>query len=265
MFQTIFVGRLLGIKIYIHWTFWLLAIYVVLANLRGGVGIAAAALGFVFAVFGCVFLHEMGHAVAAKWFGIRTEDITLLPIGGVARMEEFPRKPIVELVVAIAGPLVNVAIAIVLAFGLGIQSQYAQVSENGLGKIGPWEQLLLANVVLAVFNMLPSYPMDGGRVLRSLLAMTMPYTQATLYTARTGQFLAVTMFIASFYFGFSLAIIAIMVFVVCTGEIFKAKIEEARSRMQSPFPFQQSPNQPYESMNEGVVDVVDAVEVRRVR
>jgi Zn-dependent protease len=260
MFQTIYLGKLVGIKIYIHWTFWLLAIYVMVANLKSGFGGATSALGFVFAVFGCVFLHEMGHAMAAKWFGIRTEDITLLPIGGLARMAEFPRRPIVELVVAIAGPLVNVAIAIILAFGLGIQAHYSKMAENGLVEIGPWEQLLIANVVLAVFNMLPSYPMDGGRVLRSLLAMVMPYPQATVITARTGQIMAVIMFVASFFFSFTLMIIAFMVFGVCTGELLKVRIETARQQMQG----QPSPFSPMQPRDNDEADIIDAVEVRRV-
>ena len=253
MFQTIYVGKLLGIKVYIHWTFWLLAIYIGLTNLNKGLGSALYALGFVFAVFGCVFLHEMGHAIAAKWFRIPTLDITLLPIGGLARMGEFPRSPAAELVVALAGPLVNIVIA--------------ELTEAGLVALGPWEQLLVANVVLAVFNMLPSFPMDGGRVLRSLLAMFMSYSAATVIAARIGQFMAVIMFVGSYYFGFPLLLISIMVFVVCTGELLKEKLLRATQQMtrgQTPFQQPHSYGQGNDPSDTDQIDIIDAVEVRRV-
>ena len=267
VFQTIYVGKLLGIKVYIHWTFWLLAIYIGLTNLNNGLGSALYALGFVFAVFGCVFLHEMGHALAAKLFRIQTLDITLLPIGGIARMGEFPRAPAAELVVALAGPLVNVVISIILFLGLSIRASFAELSEAGLVSLGPWEQLLVANVALAVFNMLPSFPMDGGRVLRSLLAMFMSYSAATVIAARIGQFMAIIMFVGSYYFGLSLLLISIMVFVVCSGELLKEKLLRATQQMaRGATPFQQTqsyaPGNVQRDMDQN--DIIDAVEVRRV-
>ena len=257
MFQTVYLGKLLGIKVYIHWTFWLLAVFVALSNLGRGVTASASALGFVFAVFGCVFLHEMGHALAGKWFRIPTLDITLYPIGGVARMADFTRSPIAELIVAIAGPMVNVAIASILFLGLSIRASLDQVSAQGIVSVGPMEQLLIANVVLAVFNMLPAFPMDGGRVLRSLLAMWMPYSQATGYAARVGQAMAVLMFVAGILWNGTLMIIAIMVFFVCSGELFKERLANAAAKMrqpQSPFP-----------MNGDSGDTIDAVDVRQIR
>jgi Zn-dependent protease len=205
MFQTVFVGKIAGIKVYIHWTFWILAIFVVMSSIGRGFETALSSLGFVFAVFGCVFLHEMGHALAAKWYGTPTLDITLLPIGGVARIGELPRSPIAELVVASAGPAVNIAIAMLLLLIFPIQSNFQQVYETGIAKLGPPEQLFVANMSLAIFNLLPTYPMDGGRILRSVLNMLMPLSQATIYTARTGQIFAIAMFISSFYVGFGLA------------------------------------------------------------
>jgi len=265
MFQTLYVGKLLGIKVYIHWTFWLLAIYIALSNLGRGFGVAISALGFVFAVFGCVFLHEMGHAMAAKWFGIKTVDITLLPIGGLARMEEIPRSPVVELVIALAGPMVNVIIAMVLILGLSIHASFDQISEAGLGSMGQFEQLLVANIVLAAFNMLPSFPMDGGRVLRSLLAMFMPYSTATRYAARTGQVMAVIMLCAAlFFWNISLLIIAIMVFLVCTGELLKENLVRATEQLvrnQSPFGRGNQFTNPHDNSS----DTVDAVDVRRIQ
>lgn len=265
MFQTIYLGKLSGIKIYIHWTFWLLAIYVLVSNLDQGLSNALYSLGFVFAVFGCVFLHEMGHALAGRWFRIPTVDITLLPIGGLARMGEFPRAPFAELIVAIAGPMVNVVIAMSLLLGLSIQASFTRMTEAGIGSLNPAEQLLLANVALAVFNMLPSFPMDGGRVLRSLLAMFLPYESATRYAARVGQIMAIAMFIASFYVGFSLMLIAIMVFVVCTGELIKQNLIVMTNKMSDGFPATVGPfdSAGPEAPTSG--DVVDAVEVRQVR
>jgi len=263
MFQTIYLGKLLGIKVYIHWTFWLLAIFVAISNLNNGVAASASALGFVFAVFGCVFLHEMGHALAGKWFRIPTLDITLYPIGGVARMADFTRSPFAELIVAIAGPMVNVAIASILFLGLSIRASLDQVSPQGIVSLGPMEQLLIANVILAVFNMLPAFPMDGGRVLRSLLAMWMPYNQATSYAARVGQFMALLMFVAGIFWSGSLIIIAIMVFAVCSGELFKERLANAAAKMrkpQSPFTMGGGTSDTNDS-----VDTVDAEDVRQVR
>ena len=259
MFQTVYLGKLLGIKVYIHWTFWFLALYVGLSNLGHGLGVAASAIGFVFAIFGCVFLHEMGHAIAGKWFRIPTLDITLYPIGGVARMADFTRSPFAELIVAIAGPMVNLAIATVLFLGLSIRASLDQVSMEGIVSLDPMEQLLIANIVLAVFNMLPAFPMDGGRVLRSLLAMMMPYAQATRYAARVGQVMAILMLVAGIYWNWSLAIIAVMVFLVCSGELFKERLANAASQFRQPqSPFPQGGN------TVDTADTIDAVEVRQV-
>lgn len=269
MFQTIYVGKLLGIRVYIHWSFWLLAMYVLLTNLNQGFVSAFKALGFVFAVFGCVFLHEMGHAMAGRWFRIPTMDITLLPIGGVARMGDFTRSPLAELVVALAGPMVNVVIAIVLVMGLSIQANLNSGNEMTLSRMGPLQQLLLANIGLVVFNMLPSFPMDGGRVLRSLLAFVMPYSKATRYAARTGQVMAIGMFICGIYyfstFGISLLIIAVIVFMVCSGELLKERIATTRDQMMGgSFSFGTSPPG-RATPPQGNGDIVDAVEVKQIR
>lgn len=257
MFQTVYLGKLLGIKVYIHWTFWFLAIYVGLSNIQHGLGPAASAVGFIFAVFGCVFLHEMGHALAGKWFHIPTLDITLYPIGGVARMADFTRSPFIELMVAIAGPMVNLVIASGLFLGLSIRASLDQLTPDSIGALGPLEQLLIANVILAVFNMLPAFPMDGGRVLRSLLAMLMPYAQATRFAARFGQIMAVLMFFTGLFWNWPLMIIAVMVFLVCSGELLKERLVNVATQMgQAPAPFQQAGDS---------ADIIDAVEVRQVR
>lgn len=257
MFQTAYLGKLLGIKVYIHWTFWFLALYIGLSNIRHGLGPAASAVGFIFAVFGCVFLHEMGHALAGKWFRIPTLDITLYPIGGVARMADFTRSPFIELVVAIAGPMVNLVIASGLFLGLSIRASLDQITPDSIGAFGPLEQLLIANVILAVFNMLPAFPMDGGRVLRSLLAMLMPYAEATRFAARFGQIMAVLMFFTGLFWNWPLMIIAVMVFLVCSGELLKERLISVATQMgQVPAPVQQAGDS---------TNIIDAVEVRQVR
>lgn len=190
------IGRLAGIQLYMHWTFLLLIAFIGYLYLSRGATPAAALLGiaFVLALFGCVVLHELGHALMARRFGVPTRDITLLPIGGMARMQRIPEHPTQELLVAIAGPAVNVVIAAVLAVILGLTGQLGEASYTGLLEIGRGNflaNLMWVNLILVVFNMLPAFPMDGGRVLRATLAYFLPYTTATTIAATAGQAMAV--------------------------------------------------------------------------
>jgi Zn-dependent protease len=195
------LGKIAGIDVYLHWTFFLLLGLVFFSDLGQGTGIPAAiqAVLFVLALFACIVLHELGHALAARRYGIPTRDITLLPIGGVARLERMPREPKQELWVAVAGPLVNVAIAACLAAIL-LVIRYGRIGL--LAPIGGflWP-LLLMNLFLVAFNMLPAFPMDGGRVLRALLACKLEYVRATRIAARVGQAMAL-LFIAAGAFGY---------------------------------------------------------------
>ncbi len=211
---SIRIGRLAGIDVFMHWTFPLLLVFIAASALMQGHSAAVALQGvaFVAAVFGCVVLHELGHALAARRFGVATRDITLLPIGGVARLERMPEKPSQELLVAIAGPAVNVVIAGVL-FGvlaaMGNLSRTLEVEILG----GPFlAQLMWVNVALVLFNMLPAFPMDGGRVLRALLAMKMPYARATKVAATAGQVMAVLFGILGIMFNWLLLFIAIFIY-----------------------------------------------------
>jgi Zn-dependent protease/CBS domain-containing protein len=186
------IAEILGIGVYVHATFWLLILFVLFGSWSQGHTVARAVMGvlFVLCLFACVVLHEFGHALTARRFGIQTRDITLLPIGGVARLERMPDDPKQEVWVALAGPAVNVLIAIVLVFISVIIGARPDWSGFDWTSSNLLKDLIKVNILLVLFNLIPAFPMDGGRVLRALLAMRMEYTRATKIAARTGQALA---------------------------------------------------------------------------
>src|SRR5207253_4481584 len=160
------IFRIAGIQLRIHVTFLLLIAWLAFGYYaEGGSAVAASRVLFILLLFLCVVLHEFGHAFAAKAFGINTPDITLLPIGGVARLERMPEKPTQELVIALAGPMVNFVIAVCLFLVTGTRSITNPLVLEGHDLVA---QLMVVNVILLVFNLLPAFPMDGGRVLRAL-------------------------------------------------------------------------------------------------
>lgn len=186
-----------GIGVYIHATFLILILWVVLAHWIQRHTLEATLLGVVFilAIFACVILHEFGHALTAKRYGVRTRDITLLPIGGVARLERMPDDPKQELWVALGGPAVNVIIAIILYLWLVSTNSFVPLERLSIAQGSFIERLMVVNIFLVLFNMIPAFPMDGGRVLRALLAMHLDYTRSTQIAANIGQGIA-------FIFGF---------------------------------------------------------------
>ena len=189
------IARIAGIEVRIHFTFFLLLLFFGWMYARqGGTAAAVQGLAFILILFLCVLLHEFGHALAAARYGIKTPDITLLPIGGVARLQRMPDRPVEELVVAIAGPLVNVVIAAGIGLGLGARAILTEVPV-GNPQVPMLNQVMWVNIVLVLFNLIPAFPMDGGRVLRALLATRMNYARATNIAATIGQFIA-------FLFGF---------------------------------------------------------------
>ena len=175
------LGEIAGIRVQVHFTFAIFMAWIVLSGLIEGKSpqVVLANASFVLGLFGCVVLHELGHAVTAKRYGIRTKDITLLPIGGVARLERMPDDPRQELWVALAGPAVNVAIAAALWVWFQVTRGGPNLAGINLTSGTFLERILLVNISLVVFNILPAFPMDGGRIVRALLATRMEYTRAS--------------------------------------------------------------------------------------
>lgn len=224
---SIDVARISGITVRVHTTFILLLIWIGVAHYLDGGWIAALqGLAFIVAIFGSVLLHEFGHAFAARRYGIDTPDITLLPIGGVARLERLPERPMEELVVAVAGPLVNVAIAAVLLAGLFLtgRSEFLQSFDLIGGEF--FAQLLFINVWLVVFNLIPAFPMDGGRILRSLLATRLGFVRATNVAASVGQGFAFLFVLLGFFSNPMLIFIGLFVYMGAAGEASSAQLRD---------------------------------------
>ncbi|HWP92816.1 MAG TPA: site-2 protease family protein [Thermodesulfobacteriota bacterium] len=221
------VGEFAGIGVYIHATFLLIIGWVVLAHWTQGQNLATTVIGVIFtlAIFGCVVLHEFGHALTAKRYGIKTRDITLLPIGGVARLERMPDEPGQELWVALAGPAVNVVIAIILFIWIRSTGGFEPLDKLSMTSGSFIERLLIVNIFLVLFNMIPAFPMDGGRVLRAILAMRMNYVRATQIAATLGQGIA---FIFGFIGLFSNPFLLFIALFVWIGAAQEASITQIR-------------------------------------
>ena len=207
------VASISGIEVRIHLTFLLFLAWIGFSYYRvAGLPGAVQGVLFILALFACVLLHEFGHAFAARAFGIATPDITLLPIGGVARLNRIPDKPWQEFVVAIAGPLVNVVIALALIFVVHGSAEVRQLEYLENPRVELLTRLASINVMLVLFNLIPAFPMDGGRILRALLAMAMPYARATQIAAWIGQVLAVCFGIFGLFGNPLLILIAFFIF-----------------------------------------------------
>lgn len=214
------LGRFAGIEVFVHWTFAILLVWIFVNHLSAGQDLAAAlrGVGFILALFGCVVLHEFGHALTAKRYGIRTRDITLLPLGGVARLERMPENPRHELWVALAGPAVNVVIAAFLfAFLVGLSS-VQQLFQVELMHGHFLARLMWVNLFLVGFNLLPAFPMDGGRGLRALLAERMGRRRATQFAASAGQGMAFLFGLIGLFFNPMLIFIAFFVYIGAQAE-----------------------------------------------
>ncbi|MGI9174108.1 MAG: site-2 protease family protein [Rhodothermales bacterium] len=221
------VGSAAGIGIFLHWTFGLLLVGILAFYLIQGesLAVALAGLGLVLALFACVVLHELGHALAARRFDVPTRDITLYPIGGVARLQRIPEEPMKEFWIALAGPAVNVVLAAILAAVLaatGGDFAFAIALSPGASFL---TTLMWANVILFAFNLLPAFPMDGGRVLRALLALRMDYARATQIAASVGQGMAIFFgFVGLISFNPILLFIALFVYIGAQQEAQQAQM-----------------------------------------
>lgn len=217
---SLHIGTFAGIRVQIHWTFWLLIVWIILRDLFLGNSLESMVWNTVFVavLFVCIVLHEYGHALTARKFGVNTEKITLLPIGGVANLEDMPSDPRQEFLVAVAGPLVNVGIALLLYPLVSVEAfvnRSPEELQQMLSTINATNflfYLLSANVILVLFNLLPAFPMDGGRVLRALLSMKMDRVRATRVASGVGQFLAMIFFFIGIFYNPLLLLIAIFVF-----------------------------------------------------
>lgn len=221
--RRLWIGRYAGIDLYLHWSLLLIIGFVISQQAGESYTLIGLALLQLVGMFTCVTLHEYGHAMAARRYNIGTADITLLAIGGLARLQRMPRIPLQELIVAVAGPAVNVVIATAIVSGLYFYDPpvFTQLSQIIAGAIpgtdvdglaagqnamvalfemtldpsptGYLLVLLLVNLALVLFNFVPAFPMDGGRVLRSILAMIMDYRRATFVASRLGWVMAAGM------------------------------------------------------------------------
>lgn len=222
------VGRIAGIDIDVHATFALLILYVAIVEYQQSRSVASVAVtvAFLLVVFASILAHEFGHALTARRYGIATRGITLLPIGGVARLDRLPSKPQQELAIAIAGPLVSLAIGLALYLVLRLLGTPAVVGDIASSGGGFLARVMWVNVAVVLFNLLPAFPMDGGRVLRAALAIKLGAVRATTIAARVGRAFALLFGIIGLFTNPFLVFIAFFVWLGATGE-------EAHTRVQA--------------------------------
>jgi Zn-dependent protease len=220
------LGTAFGIGIYVHWTFLLVPLLVFWNSAGLGASVALFILALTLAVFGCVVLHELGHALMARRFGIPTRDITLYPIGGVASMERMSERPWEEFWIAVAGPAVNVAIAALLGVLLFVLPEGEELTIAA-------ETLLLQNIVLVLFNLLPAFPMDGGRVLRALLALRLGRLRATEIAVSLSAGMAWLFMLVGVFWAPMLMVLAVFIFFMGQQELLALR-HQVGTRRQEP-------------------------------
>lgn len=251
-----------GIPVHLHWSFGLIFLYALWIGYANNLDVLNTIwlMGFFIALFTCVLLHEYGHALTARRYGVRTQDIILTPIGGIARLERMPEKPVQEFLVAIAGPMVNVVLAILLyllgkllfqgdswvlfnwileqnmTFGGG-ESDPEVMEEVGISATGLLfylPVLVVTNIALVVFNLIPAFPMDGGRIFRALLAMRMGRVRATQIASWLGQGIAVLFVVIGLWkSAFTLALIGFFVFTTARAENSMVRLDALVRRFKA--------------------------------
>ena len=234
--QSITVGVFAGIPVKLHWSFALIIPFIAFQTAASGYALDNVIWFsvFVLSIFGSVLLHEYGHALTARRYNVNTQDIIISPIGGVARLERFPEKPIEEFVITIAGPLVNIAIAVVLAIILYIVSGQLMPTSDDFSQINTGVEFMrfafMTNIALFVFNLIPAFPMDGGRILRSLSSMVFDRSKSTKIAAIVGRVIAVLFVILGIYFGsVTLPLIGIFIFMSAGKELEMLDVEQTLS------------------------------------
>ncbi|HEV8376794.1 MAG TPA: site-2 protease family protein [Candidatus Polarisedimenticolia bacterium] len=216
------LGTVLGIPIRVHFTFLILLAFLFFsASSESGPRSGLMTLLFILLLFGCVLLHELGHCVVALRFGVSITSITLYPFGGVALLTDVPREPLKEILIAIAGPVVNFILAggLILLASLGSGEGATALDLTSLAAQSPLRGLILANLTLGAFNLLPAYPMDGGRILRGILATRLPYAVATRHAARIGKVFGALFVLGGIYFqNWWLPILGVFVYIGANSE-----------------------------------------------
>jgi len=220
-----------GIDVYLHLTFLILIAWIGLAywQMAGTVNAVLMGVGFILALFFCVLLHEFGHALTARKFGIRTRSIILLPIGGIAAIEKTPDDPREEIIIALAGPAVSLAIALLLWLLLKSGDGLVPLEELSISGGTFLQRLMLINLLLAVFNLLPALPMDGGRVFRALLALVMDPLKATRIAAVAAQAIALGLALLGMRYNLFLVVIALFIWIGAVSEAGMAGVRSVLS------------------------------------
>jgi Zn-dependent protease len=253
------IARIAGIDVFIHSTFFLLIIWIGFSYWVTQNSISAVLNGVVFILllFLFVLLHEFGHALAARKYGIATRDITLLPIGGLARLERMPKEPKQEFWVALAGPLVNFVLAILLFGWLLLTNGLGGIVNTTVTEGSLIQRLAIVNLTLLLFNLIPAFPMDGGRVLRAFLAMRMEYTQATQAAATIGQGFALLFGLIGILTNPMLLFIAFFVWIGASQESSSVQVREAISGI----PIRRAMLTQFQTLdyNQRLSDAVDAI------
>ena len=228
---SLFLGRISGIKIFIHWTFLILILWIIGSGVARGLSTVSILwyLGFVMAIFACVVLHELGHSLTAKKYNIPTKDITLLPIGGLARFEKLPEEPKKELIIAIAGPIVNFVIA-GLIYIIWDKKSYDPEELQIITADNFIFLFMSVNLFIGLFNLIPAFPMDGGRILRAALSFKMSRVKATNIASVIGQFLAIGFVFLGFFANIFLILIGIFVYLGARAE---AEYVQSRSLLKN--------------------------------
>ncbi len=234
MKNSLTLGKIAGIKIFMHWTFPVIILWIIVSSASRGLNTGQIIWSVVFtlSLFVCVVLHELGHALAARRYHIQTKDILLLPIGGIARLERMPDKPVQELIVALAGPAVNLLIVLILHVFVNLAKMPSDISEiTYINADNFLLSLSVLNLWLAIFNLIPAFPMDGGRVLRALLSLKFSRAFATRIAARLGQAVAIFFIFIGFFYNPFLVFIGLFVFFGAMAESEYVQVQSALKNM----------------------------------